>query len=231
MAKILFGAGVADARNAIGGHVFSKNRNGAYLRMKVSPSQPRSPKQLLVRAQFGGAAAAWGALTDAQRAGWIALASTNPSPDQFGNPQILTGMQFFMRVNRNLHTIGVTAILEDAPASTSVQALTSLTPTAAFTGSVLTIGFTPTPLDPAQHLVVVMTPPLSPGKSFFTPFLKLTFADPNDLTTSGLTVYSEWHTIFGALLPGQKIGVSAYVIADDTGSASTPAGASVIIGA
>ena len=231
MAKILFGAGVADARNKLGGHVFSKNRNGAYIRQKVSPTQPRSPAQLIVRSSFGSFSKAWGGtLSDLQRSGWTSLASSNPVPDQFGNPQVLTGLQFYQRVNRNLHTIGAIR-LDDAPPDQSVEGLTSLSATATFTGSVLTVTFTPSPLDAEMHLVIAATPELSPGRSFFTAFLKLVFADLNDLTTSGLSIYTPWNALFGALQPGQKIGLSAYVINDTNGAASTPAGASVITGA
>lgn len=231
MAKILFGVGVADARNSLGGHTFSKNRNGAYLRQKVSPSQPRTPAQLSVRSAFGGFSASYGAdLTDSQRAAYIALASTNPTPDKFGNPQVLTGLQFYQRVNRNLHTIGV-ARLDDAPADTAVESLTGLTLTATVTGSVLTAAFTPTPLDAGMHLVLALTPPMSPGKTFFTPFLKLVFADPNDLTTSPVDIFTDWTALFGPLQAGQKIGCSGYIINDVTGAASTPAGASATIGA
>ncbi len=231
MAKLLFGIGVADARNKLGGHVFSKNRNGAYVRQKVSPTQPRSTKQLAVRSTFGAISKAWATvLTDLQRSGWISLASSNPSPDQFGNPQILTGLQFYQKVNRNLSTIGVTR-LDDAPPDQTVEGLTSLNVTATFTGSILTVGFGPSPLDAEMHLVITATPPVSPGKSFLTAFLKLVFADLNDMSTAPINIYTEWNAMFGALQPGQKIGVSAYVISDTTGAASTPASASTITGA
>lgn len=231
MAKLLFGIGVADARNKLGGHVFSKNRNGAYVRQKVSPSQPRTPAQLTIRSQFGSNSNAWGMiLTDAQRAGWIALASSNPTPDQFGNPQVLTGLQMYQRINRNLHTIGV-ARLDDAPVDQHVDGLTGTTLTATFTGNVLTLAFTATPLDAAMHIVIFATPPVSPGKSFFTPLLKLVYADLNDMSTSPVNIYTDWSTIFGPLQPTQKIGASAFIINDTNGAASTPSGTSATIGA
>lgn len=231
MSKIMFGAGVADARNALGGHVFSKNRNGAYLRMKVSPSQPRSATVLMVRANFGNIAAAWGgALTDPQRAAWTALAATVSIPDQFGNPQVPTGLQYYMRVNRNLFTIGQPR-LDVAPGGTAVESLVSLALTATFTGTVLSLAFTPTPLGASSHLVVTMTPEISPGKSFFTPFLKQIFADPAPATASPKVLLTPWSAKFGALIAGQKIGVSAYIIDDVTGASSAPAATTAITGA
>lgn len=231
MAKILFGVGVADARNKLGGHVFSKNRNGAYLRQKVSPSQPRSASQLNVRSMFGQLSKAWGQiLSDMQRSGWNALAATNPRPDRFGNPQVLTGLQMYQSINRNLSTIGA-ARLDTAPPSLTVEGLTSVALTATFTGSVLSLVFTPTPPGASSHLVVFATPPVSPGKTFLTPFLKLTHADPAAATASPRDLYAEWSALFGALQPGQSIAISAFFIDDITGAAGTPASTSAIIGA
>lgn len=230
MAKLLFGIGIADARNKLGGHVFSKNRFGAYVRQKVSPSQPRSPAQLVVRSAFGGFSKAWSsALTDSQRAAWISLTAGNPRPDAFGNPQVLTGLQMFQSVNRNLHTIGV-AELDDAPGNLSVEGLTALALTANVTGSIFSVTFTPQTLDPHMHIVVTATPPMSAGKSFFTPFLKLIFADTHDASGSPEDLFTVYHNLFGNLAEGSRIGINAYVINDSNGASSTPAAASAIVG-
>ena len=229
MAKILFGAGVADARNKLGGHVFTKNRNGAILRMKVSPTQPRTAKQLNVRAAFGNFSAAWGAaLTEAQRLAWTALAATVTIPDQYGNPQVPTGLQYYMRVNRNLFTIGQPR-LDVAPGGTGVESLASLALTATFTGLVLSLAFTPTPLAATSHLVAFMTPNLSPGKNFVTAFQKLIYTDPAGATASPKSVITPWSATFGTLIAGQKISVSAFIVDDVTGAASAAASATAIV--
>jgi hypothetical protein len=229
MAKILFGVGVADARNKLGGHVFSKNRNGAYVRQKVSPSQPRTPAQLVVRASFGQFAAAWGAiLTEAQRAAWTALASTNPVPDQFGNPQVLTGLQFYQRVNRNLFTIGQPRV-DAAPGGTGVESLATASMVATGGAGTIAFTFTPTPLGASTHLVVALTPPISPGKNFVTAFLKLVEKDTAGALTSPQALGAKYIAIFGAMVVGQKIGASAFTIDDVTGAASAPIGLSTII--
>lgn len=183
----------------------------------------------MVRSHFGGFSKAWGGvLTDLQRAAWIALASTNPIPDQFGNPQVVTGINFYQRVNRNLSTIA-TARLDNAPSDQHVEGLTSVSLAAQVSGDLLELTFTPQTLDPDMHLVVTMSPPVSPGKSFFTPLLKLVFADPNDQTGSPLNLFTPYHDLYGNLQEGQKIGVSAYVINGSNGAASVSAGASAII--
>lgn len=228
MAKLLFGVGVADARNKLGGHVFSKNRFGAYVRQKVSPTQPRTAAQLAIRSVFGTLSKQWGQiLSDLERQAWISLAATNPRPDQFGNPQVLTGLQLFQSVNRNLSTIGKAAETT-APPGLHVDGLTEVSVTSAVTGSHFDVDWKPQSLGAHMHIVITATPPMSPGKSFFTPFLKILFADPNDASAGPLDLFATYHDLFGQLQENQKIGVSAYVINDQTGGSSVPATASGI---
>ena len=51
----------------------SRNRFGQYVRTRAMPVQPRTTFQLNQRARLSTNAAAWRALSDAQRAGWLAL--------------------------------------------------------------------------------------------------------------------------------------------------------------
>jgi hypothetical protein len=126
MAKIKLGATLGDARNAAGAIVYSKNQFGAYIRQKVSPVQPRTPRQTQVRQQFTDISKRWGVvLTDSQRNGWKALAAANPVSDVFGDSQTLTGLQFYQRVSRNLQEAGE-PILDDAPADQNVTGLLTL---------------------------------------------------------------------------------------------------------
>lgn len=117
MAKLTYGPIVSDARNKIGGVVFSRARSGPYARTKVSPVQPRSSYQCNVRSNFSTLSKLWGDPTmDAYRAGWIALAVRYPQKDVFGNSRTLTGLQMFQKCNRALQAIE-TGIILPAPAS------------------------------------------------------------------------------------------------------------------
>lgn len=231
MAKILFGVGVADARNALGGHVFSKNRNGAYVRQKVSPSQPRTVAQQAVRNSLATFSKAWGSLlNDTQRAAWVSLAASNPVPDQFGNPQILTGMQMYMRVNRNLHTIGQ-ARKDAAPMDQAVDGITSFSIAGAAGAHTLILTFTPSPTAATGHLVFFATPGMSPGKNFVTSFLRLVFANAGIGTASGVDRGPDWEAKFGQLTQGQKVTGQIVFISDVTGAASGAVAASCIVAA
>jgi len=57
--KIKFGAIVVAGSGKIGGHVASKNRGGAYLRTKVTPTNPNSPAQAGARALLASLSTGW----------------------------------------------------------------------------------------------------------------------------------------------------------------------------
>lgn len=127
MAKITYGPIVLDARKKIAGSVFTKVKAGSMVRKKVSPIQPRTPAQTLVRALFTALSKRWtGVLTDTQRAGWIALAALYPVKDKLGATHTRTGLQMYQSVNRHLNTIGVVTPLDDPPTDQNVEGLTSV---------------------------------------------------------------------------------------------------------
>ena len=63
MAKIKLSAIVSEMRGKLNGSVFSKNRGGAYIRTKVTPVNPQSLAQGLVRATLTNLSQAWRGLT------------------------------------------------------------------------------------------------------------------------------------------------------------------------
>lgn len=123
MAKTLFGAIVVDARNKLGGHVFSKNKAGSFMRRKVSPAQPRTSAQLAIRADMTTLSKAWGgSLSESERAAWTAFALNNPTRDQFGNVVQLTGAQTYNRLNQQLLYAGYPRI-DTPPTSLEVAGI------------------------------------------------------------------------------------------------------------
>src|SRR3990170_23867 len=124
MAKTLFGALIVDMRNKLGGHVLSKNKGGSFIRRKVSPAQPRTAAQRVVRALITQFSRAWaGVLDDGERAAWSAFAAGHPVTDQFGQTVQLTGEQMYVRLNTVILFHGGTAI-DSPPANLSVAAIT-----------------------------------------------------------------------------------------------------------
>ncbi|MGH9747182.1 MAG: hypothetical protein ACRD59_13880 [Candidatus Acidiferrales bacterium] len=219
MAKILLGATIGDARNKAGAIVYSKNRFGAYLRQKVSPVQPRSTAQLNVRSNFTSITKSWQTISATNQAGWTSLASANPVRDKFGNSQILTGAQFYMKVNRILANAGLTQ-LTAPPADQAVDAPTSSTLTATSGGTpVLSLVIAPTP-NTADAVIVRATPGLSKGRSFVQNALKQVIVKAPPVS-SPVNLLTAWQALFGTLQAGQKIYTEVHYVGIN-GAASSP---------
>ena len=113
------------ASGKLGGIVASHNRGGTYFRHHAVPVQP-PPGADLVRNQLQGFSSAFKNLTQAQIAGWKALALTVTLKSKLGttNP---TGQQLFVSCNKHLAAINITALLTNAPTIPSIPGLTSFT--------------------------------------------------------------------------------------------------------
>lgn len=114
--KVAWSVLVGDARGTLGSIAATSTRFGPVLRASLRSMQPNSQLQLMMRANLGNVSGLWrSASMAAYRAGWILLAAANPEPDVFGNMIKKTGLQWFVRCNRNRQTFGLPPILA-APA-------------------------------------------------------------------------------------------------------------------
>lgn len=205
MAKIKFGGLATDARGKIAGVVYSANQFGAYIRHKVSPTQPRSARQTLVRDRLTGLSKAWASdLSDAARAAWNAFAKVNPTRDVFGNSQSGTGINAYLRVNGMLMNLGEDRI-DAPPPDLLVTGLTDVSIAMAAGAGTAAITFAPTPLDPNYLLYVWASQGLTPGRSFFEPFARfLVASDPGQATP--FAAGPAYVDKFGAMVPGSAVG-------------------------
>ena len=73
MAKVLNPLHSDRALGSVGGLTYTESRQGATVRARVNPAQPRTSEQLAIRAILAQASQAWAALTDANRVYKIAL--------------------------------------------------------------------------------------------------------------------------------------------------------------
>ena len=103
--KIRFGSIVTDGSGKLGGHVYSKNRGGNYVRTNVVPSNPRTAAQVLARSRFGQASSGWKALTAQQREAWEEFARSNPYTDSLGQQRHLSASSAYTRSSNNLLTV------------------------------------------------------------------------------------------------------------------------------
>lgn len=225
--KVQFGAIIVDGRNKIGGHVLSKNRGGSYMRTKVTPVNPQTPDQVAQRNALTFLAQSWRGLSASQIAAWNAAVDNFKGTDIFGNIKTPSGLNLYMRLNLNLHSVGASYIT-DPPAPSATDALLTLSAAAAAGAGTFTASFTPTPVPAGYKLLIRATAQVSPGKNF----LKNKYRNIQVVATAGTSpanIFANYTAKFGSLVAGEKIGVSAKLIDTTTGLASLALSTEIIV--
>ena len=218
MALIKLTAIVDNISGKLNGTVFAKNKGGHYMRSKSKPTNPRTAQQMAVRGAFGAISAAWRSLPEAARNAWNEIASDFPYINKLGDSKVLSGFALHQKLNRNIGLVGGAA-LQYPPAPEGVGTISEITPDfdvarLRFTGAGLS--------QPGQSnkVVVYATPAISPGVSNFQNRLRqIKVADFDDLATA-IDFTSDYSSLFGAPVVGQKIGIAVRVINENTGEAS-----------
>jgi hypothetical protein len=221
MAKVNFGTIVNDARGKIDGIVFSKSRSGAYVRGKVSPSQPQTNQQSTRRTFLTQATREWSAsLTAAQRFAWDSLAKFTPVKDRFGHTILLTGHQLYVRLNATLlYYTG--ASIADPPNDLSGEAILTFTAVADASAHTLALTFTPTPVPADTIFAFFATPQLPSGRlSVASRFTYLTKAIAAG--TSPVAAGTAYEAKFGTLTEDKVIGLYAIPINALSGAQGQP---------
>jgi len=232
MAKVKYGGGIADMRNAFAGQVHSRNTYGNYIRQKVSPVQPRTERQQQIRAQLSELSKRYSTvLTEEQRLAWISFAAANPVVDVFGDSIVLTGINMYQRVN-NLRKLMGLPILDDPPSDFSVQSPTDAGLEITWEGTPpalrIRVTFAPSPA-PSNHRVEVWaTEPMKPGVMFFSQKLRLLVISPAN-QTSPYDITSAYIARFGTPAEGTKIGVEVRFVNENNGAQSRGLRATAIV--
>jgi hypothetical protein len=229
MAKVKFSALVSEMRNKLNGSVFSRNRGGAYLRTKVTPLNPQSIAQVLVRARFTGFSQAWRSLTDAQRDAWRSAVSNWATTDVFGDLINPTGATLYIRLNTNIQNAGG-AVISLPPAPAGADALTALSVVAGAGAGTVAVTFDPAAVPAGHGAVLDATANLSPGvenaNSQFRQIDVLAAAEASPYAAGASYVAK-----FGGLTEGQRIFVRLRFVNLLTGERSQAVKASAIVGA
>jgi len=210
MAKILFTAIVADMRNKIAGTVFSKNRGGAYARTKVTPVNPQTTFQNVVRGQFTSASQAWRSLTQAQRDAWSSVVTEYSRSDIFGNIRVPSGNNVFSKLYINATTILGTPNLTPPPTIPTPELVeffatgNSITPLLLLSATVATIPI-------GQDWVIRATANQSPGVTNVKSKYRIIAVLPAG-TAFPFNAITQYTAKFGPLIAGQKVGVAIEAI-------------------
>jgi hypothetical protein len=220
MAKIKFGALAEDARGKIDGIVYSRNQFGAYARQKVSPVQPQTARQTLVRERMTTLSKRFSTvISEADRLAWSAFAKVNPVVDVFGNPQALSGISAYNRLNGVILNAGGTRI-DTPPADLEVTGLLSMSVAASAGGGTLAITFSVSALGAAERLYIWASQGLNSGREFFKPSLRFIGVSAAAQATP-FAAGALYTAKFGSMIQGTAIGVLVGVC-DRTKGAVTP---------
>lgn len=213
--KLKFGAIVVDGRGKIGGHVASKNGAGAYLRTKVTPTNPQTARQSFVRALFAAITAAWSGLSASQIAAWNEAVSDWTNTNVFGDLKKPSGKALFQRLNNQAQIAGLpsfTAVpakmaLPDAPISAVPIGITAAT-----------LALTGASVSAAVQVVVFACAPVSNGTTNVKSKMRQIYVAPGS-TYSATDAFDAYEAKFGAITLGQNIFVGVkYVVASGQAS-------------
>lgn len=145
-------------------------------------------------------AAAWRALTDAQRAGWLSLGLMMSRSDSLGQSYDLNGFLAYCSVNNNNLAAG-NAVVSDAPAIVTPADL--LTVTVTLTAAAFSIAYTATPLAAGNRLFIFASPQRSGGVKFNGDYRLLTVTAA--AAASPANVLAAYTAKFGVPVVGNRI--------------------------
>jgi len=208
---IKFGSIVTRGSGKLGGHVYSTNRGGAYVRTNQTPSNPQTPFQQSGRAVFTELTQGWSALTEAERASWNEATSSFPVTDRFGDSRELSGKGLYISLNKELVLVGK-PILSVAPSPGPILVPSSLSVIVSIGDASLNIAIQN--LNTATPVVISSSGVVSNGTSFVKNKLRVllpTFVKQLQEPEQDFTAYVNR---FGAPTIGQKIFFSAYTVND-----------------
>jgi hypothetical protein len=222
--KVKFGSIIVDGRGKLGGHVYSKNRSGAYVRTKVTPDNPQTSYQTEARSKLAQFSSSWKGLTQTQRDAWDGAVEDYAKTNIFGDLIKPTGKNLYTALNMNLANVNEPSIavppLPDAVFNAENLAFDDLDSTD------ISIEFDG---DTGMKYQVDATPPLSPGVNFFKEKYKRI-----DVITGAAQVSESIKTAyvarFGNPPAGTKIAVRVTAVNTTTGQRGTGVVISGIIG-
>ncbi|MEI6122700.1 MAG: hypothetical protein WCQ95_03660 [Bacteroidota bacterium] len=164
MASIKYSALISEMRGKLNGSVFSRNHYAAYVRNKVTPTNPRTVRQQEIRSVFANLSSQWRSLTQEQRNAWNTAVAEFLRTNIFGDSYKPSGINLFIRLNMNLYNIQHNMInMPPKPAPVDLIKIVTIKIDAINDIFFVIIQTT----IPIRHFPVVsVTRPLSPGINF-----------------------------------------------------------------
>lgn len=206
--KLKFGAIVTDGRGKIGGHVASKNRAGAYLRTKVTPSNPNTVAQMQARSILASLSQRWQTLSESQRSGWNDAVKEWGTTDIFGDIKNPSGINLFVKLNANLISVGLPQV-SDVPAKSEIPAVIVMDAVYRISTDTITITFDSLLAD-GYIALVRATPRLSDGVSFVKSQFRV--IGYGNVSTGILHLAGAYSNKFGDVQVGANVHLSVQLV-------------------
>lgn len=220
MAKVIFGNGVSEISGKIAGNVFSRNANGAFIRNRVNPTNPKTGRQISVRASLSTVSSAWRGLTDAQRQAWTDAAPLFPYQDRLGQTKTYTGQQLYCRLNQTIVQVGGTMIntppLSQEFPGTEFAGITGITLDAGAIDEFL-LDFTDTTMPDNWRIQMFATPGVSTGITRPAQGLFKLVTTISTITASQYDAATAYSALFGTPADGSAVWVRLLMVNYFTG--------------
>lgn len=97
---------VSNMAGSLNGSAVRRSRYGLVLQQKASGLQSNTTALGIRRSVFASIAYAWGLLDPTDKQQWQDYSNANPQTDRFGNSIILSGYNYFVKIQNILHTAG-----------------------------------------------------------------------------------------------------------------------------
>jgi hypothetical protein len=190
--------------------VSMEGRYGQVSRILAVPANPETPYQLTIRRNLRKVSAAWRALTEAQRAAWVAAAVNAQSHSRLGQSGPLTGAQLFNKINCTLLLFGQPQV-DTPPAPPVFPDLAPQNLVITNAGGVVTLKLT-CPTDPGTNTIVRASAPVSAGRGTWRNYRILGICPAPVAGASDIT--GLYTARFGVPPAGMKVFVSVNQFVD-----------------
>ena len=214
------GIAIGAASGSIGGTTFSRNRYGAYTRVRAIPVNPNTLPQQNARSRLSTFSQNWQNLAASEQLAWKSWANQNPITNALGAQQILTGQAAYVGINTRLAQATDTAI-DLPPLTPAPTSLVSLSGTWDIGLGNFELIFTATPLGADDRLWVQAAVVASAGISYIKNLLRVVTITAK-AQASLLDTQAAIETVFGNLVVGQTVHIWASVFDSVTGLLSVP---------
>lgn len=140
MAKLMNPLMSTEARGKVEGTIYNTWRGIRYAKSFTAPAQPRTSKQLQIRAYAVKVIREWAELEESQRTAWNEYAGYHPEIDWTSATKRLTGANWYLRLNTRLLLMGKSTI-SDPPTDSAPDPVAGLS--ASSNEQAITLTWTP----------------------------------------------------------------------------------------